>query len=240
VKVSEDASAGSTSVGGERPRASDARALATLLSSARHELRSPLQALLGFTELLEAGTYGALSAPQLAFIEHMRTAGKDLAHTVDACADLVSALISPKAVGSDPSTTELAAAVRSALAEPLAGTTVRAYEAEPTPAVRVRCEHGALTRVLSELLSVVGQKSQAHVSLHSRDEGNGTVRVTLSADRRPAADEALLTVDAALALGKASRALLFLKLAEEQLVPYGARVLTLASQRDVVLLLLAA
>jgi signal transduction histidine kinase len=238
--VSEDASAGSTRVGAERPRAGDARAMATLLSSARHELRSPLQALLGFTELLEAGTYGALSAPQLAFIEHMRTAGKDLAHTVDACADLVSAMIAPKAVGSDPSTTELAAAVKAALAEPLAGTTVRASEAEPTPALRVRCEHGPLTRLLGELLAVVAQKSQAQVTLQSRDEGNGTVRVTLSADRRPTAEEALLTVDAALALGRASRALLFLKLADEQLAPYGGRVLTLASQRDVVVLLLRA
>jgi signal transduction histidine kinase len=238
--VSEDASAGTTGVGGESQLATDARAMSTLLSSARHELRSPLQALLGFTELLEAGTYGALSAPQLAFIEHMRTAGKDLAHTVDSCADLVAALIAPKAVGSDPSTTELSAAVHAALAEPLAGTTVRPSEGEPTPTVRVRGEHGPLTRLLGELLSVVGQKSQAHVSVRSRDEGNGTVRVTLSSDRRPAADEPLLTVDAALGLGRASRALLFLKLAEVQLAPYGGRVLTLASQRDVVLLLLRA
>lgn len=236
--MSDDASAGSTSVGEADPRSAQVRALSTLLSSARHELRSPLQALLGFTELLEAGTYGALSAPQLTFIEHMRTAGKELAQTVDACAELAMAMIAPRAPGSDPTSTGLAEAVQAALAEPLQGTSARASEAEPTPAVSVRCEHDLLTRVLRQVLSVVGQKSQAHVHLRSHDESQGSLRVTVSSDRRPPAEEPWLTIDAALAQGKASRGLLLLKLAEVQLAPCGGRVLTTSSQRDVALFLL--
>jgi signal transduction histidine kinase len=69
----------------------DARELAThvLVSSARHELRSPLQSIQGFAELLATESYGTLGKDQRVFIEHIIQSTLDLSRALDACFDLI-------------------------------------------------------------------------------------------------------------------------------------------------------
>jgi hypothetical protein len=67
------------------------RALMALVSSARHELRAPLQSIQGFAELLATETYGQLGADQRVFIEHIIQGAADLSRSLDACFDLVAA-----------------------------------------------------------------------------------------------------------------------------------------------------
>lgn len=62
--------------------------LHALVSSARHELRSPLQSIQGFAELLAAESYGSLSKEQRVFVEHIIHSTGDLSRAVDACFDL--------------------------------------------------------------------------------------------------------------------------------------------------------
>lgn len=60
-----------------------------LLSSARHDLGSPLQTIQGFAELLESQVYGKLSEEQLSFVAHILQGSFDLGAVVDACLELV-------------------------------------------------------------------------------------------------------------------------------------------------------
>jgi signal transduction histidine kinase len=43
----------------------------SLLASARHELRSPLQSIQGFAELLSSESYGPLGEEQHTFVQHI-------------------------------------------------------------------------------------------------------------------------------------------------------------------------
>jgi K+-sensing histidine kinase KdpD len=62
--------------------------MASLLSSARHELRSPLQSIQGFGELLDCGAYGALGHEQQAFVRHILQGSSELGAIIEACLEL--------------------------------------------------------------------------------------------------------------------------------------------------------
>ncbi len=66
----------------------DVRGLRSLLSSARHELGSPLQSIQGFAELLAAESFGGLSTQQHSFVAHILEAGGELRCAMDACFEL--------------------------------------------------------------------------------------------------------------------------------------------------------
>lgn len=76
--------------------------VSALLASARHELRSPLQAIQGFADLLAAETYGALGDDQRVFVEHIIQGSADLSRVLDACFDLVQAELSHADVALGP------------------------------------------------------------------------------------------------------------------------------------------
>ena len=76
---------------GAEPLPSEERSLMALVSSARHELRAPLQSIQGFAELLATESYGQLGADQRVFIEHIIQGAADLSRSLDACFDLVGA-----------------------------------------------------------------------------------------------------------------------------------------------------
>lgn len=77
---------------GERSdQLSDEASLLALVSSARHELRSPLQAIQGFADLLAAETYGVLGSDQRVFVEHIVQGSTELSHALDACFELLQA-----------------------------------------------------------------------------------------------------------------------------------------------------
>lgn len=66
----------------------DAHGTRSLLSSARHELGSPLQSIQGFSELLASEAFGALSQEQHGFLEHILAASSELRGAMDACLEL--------------------------------------------------------------------------------------------------------------------------------------------------------
>ena len=65
--------------------------LLALIASASHELRSPLQSIQGFADLLAAESYGALGDEQRVFVEHIIHGSADLSRVLDACFELVQA-----------------------------------------------------------------------------------------------------------------------------------------------------
>ncbi|HEX6244827.1 MAG TPA: histidine kinase dimerization/phospho-acceptor domain-containing protein [Polyangiales bacterium] len=67
------------------------RSVMALVSSARHELRAPLQSIQGFAELLASEAYGPLGADQRVFIDHIVQGSADLSRTLDACFELLTA-----------------------------------------------------------------------------------------------------------------------------------------------------
>jgi K+-sensing histidine kinase KdpD len=58
------------------------------LSRARHDLRSLLQSVLGYADLLAQPRYGALTGEQERFLTHVRTAAAQLEELVDTCVEL--------------------------------------------------------------------------------------------------------------------------------------------------------
>jgi len=68
--------------------------LLALITSARHEVRSPLQSIQGFADLLSAESYGTLGDDQRVFVEHIVQGSVDLSRVLDACFDLVQAELS--------------------------------------------------------------------------------------------------------------------------------------------------
>jgi signal transduction histidine kinase len=72
-------------------RLSDQASLAALVSSARHELRSPLHAIQGFADLLASEAYGALGTDQRVFVEHIVQGSTELSRALDACFELLQA-----------------------------------------------------------------------------------------------------------------------------------------------------
>jgi signal transduction histidine kinase len=65
--------------------------LLALVSSARHELRSPLQSIQGFADLLASESYGSLGSDQRVFVEHIIQGSWDLSRALDACFELIQA-----------------------------------------------------------------------------------------------------------------------------------------------------
>lgn len=78
----------------ERPLSAESllaeeRSLPALISSARHELRAPLQSIQGFAELLASEAYGHLGDDQRVFVEHIIQGSADLSRALDACFELL-------------------------------------------------------------------------------------------------------------------------------------------------------
>jgi signal transduction histidine kinase len=55
-----------------------------LLSLLNHELRNPIQAIFGYTELLEAGIHGKLNEDQLTDVSRIQESQKELLETLEA------------------------------------------------------------------------------------------------------------------------------------------------------------
>jgi signal transduction histidine kinase len=71
----------------ERVSAERARFLSTL----SHEVRTPINAMLGYTDLLDAGVAGPLTGQQLAFLRRVRDAGHHLLKVVNDVLDIAKA-----------------------------------------------------------------------------------------------------------------------------------------------------
>jgi hypothetical protein len=58
------------------------------LTRVRHDLRSLVHSVIGYSDLLAAPHYGSLSAEQARFVEHVRAAAEHLQELVDTCIEL--------------------------------------------------------------------------------------------------------------------------------------------------------
>lgn len=76
------------------------------LSRMSHSMRSPLNAILGFTQLLDMGSNAGLSESQQRHLQHIHTAGHQLLTLLDQALDF--AQLDDKAVGIRPQRVELA------------------------------------------------------------------------------------------------------------------------------------
>lgn len=73
-------------VAGEDPRAADS---AAMLADLSHEMRTPLNAVIGFAETIERQTFGPIGHPNYAqYAEHIRMAGRHLLDLVNVVLDL--------------------------------------------------------------------------------------------------------------------------------------------------------
>jgi K+-sensing histidine kinase KdpD len=70
------------------PEGPDSATTRSLLSSARHDLGSPLQSIQGFVELLQSEAFGTLSQEQHGFLRYILAASTELREAMEACIEL--------------------------------------------------------------------------------------------------------------------------------------------------------
>jgi K+-sensing histidine kinase KdpD len=68
------------------------------LTRVRHDVRSLVHAMLGYSDLLTEPHYGSLNADQLRFVGHVRSAAEQLQELVDTCIELSRATSDPRGI----------------------------------------------------------------------------------------------------------------------------------------------
>lgn len=223
---------------GSRPSDSDAllrdgaRAIAplagddsvySLLASARHELRSPLQSIQGFAELLSSESYGPLGDEQHTFVQHILQGSVELGSVVEACLELAEVELIGRMM--EPVRTDLRSALTDALDPTRNGTTI-VVDARFAPATQTsfaRFDRAVLRRALCALLTALStgphktfqarvELTQEHGRLRlSRGEADGALgaRDGKSSDGA----EPLVSVVELSRRRRATRSLIWLRLA---------------------------
>jgi two-component system CheB/CheR fusion protein len=67
------------------------KAKSEFLANMSHELRTPLNSIIGFSEILQAGTFGALNEKQKSYVNYVLTSGRHLLLLVNDVLDLAKA-----------------------------------------------------------------------------------------------------------------------------------------------------
>lgn len=80
------------------------------LTRVRHDLRSLVHSVVGYSDLLASASYGPLSAEQLRFVDHVRSAAEQLQELVDTCIELTRP--AGEGAGLEPTKVPLGAALR--------------------------------------------------------------------------------------------------------------------------------
>ncbi|MDB4972394.1 MAG: multi-sensor hybrid histidine kinase [Myxococcaceae bacterium] len=189
---------------------------ATLLASARHELRSPLQSIQGFAELLGSEAYGPLSEEQHTFVEHILQGSLELGSVLEACLELADLQLQPPPPP-ELTTVDLKAALSDALelANQRAGTTVQTRYGNEIGQHSIQIERTAFRRAFQALLSGLAAGNskilRADVTLDPV-----LVRLTLSTPKCVEKGPLLTTAEFA-RRRRATRSLVWLQLAAELL-----------------------
>jgi K+-sensing histidine kinase KdpD len=236
---------------GHRPSDSDAllrdgaRALAplagddsvySLLASARHELRSPLQSIQGFAELLSSESYGPLGDEQHTFVQHILQGSVELGSVVEACLELAEVELIGRLM--EPVRTDLRSALTDAL-DPTRNGTAAIVDAQFAPATLTalaRFDRAVLRRGLSALLTALSTGAnktfQARVELIQE---HGRLRLSrgatddgvlgASAGSAHESAESLLSVAELSRRRRATRSLIWLRLASALLATQDGELL---------------
>jgi signal transduction histidine kinase len=85
-----------------------------LVDHLSHRLRTPLNVITGFAEMLASGRAGELTEPQAGFVEHIREAGRQLGAGVESLDDLAS-IHAPPGTGGAAGAVALGPALRGAI-----------------------------------------------------------------------------------------------------------------------------
>jgi signal transduction histidine kinase len=187
------------------------RELAThaLLSSARHELRSPLQSIQGFAELLAAESYGTLGKDQRVFVEHILQSTSDLSRTLDACFDLIQ--VELLHLPSAPTRVKLSDALGAALTLAQGGSErpIEARLGQLDPGLQAELDTLTFCKAIASIVTAIGPLLRTPVVLTARQrDANAELLFGVDGDDRGVFRELRETTRR----GNSSRALLWLRL----------------------------
>jgi len=155
------------------------RSKANFLASMSHEVRTPLNAIIGHADLLEGSEGMRIDGARLQQVQEISAAGWSLVRLIDAVLDLSG--LERQEVQTDAAPSDLGALLTEALETigPEAGRRGISLNCDlPEASVPVRAEAGKLRRILDELLS--------NAVKFNKDRGSVTVRLDLSAPDRVA------------------------------------------------------
>jgi hypothetical protein len=208
----------------------------SLLASARHELRSPLQSIQGFAELLSSESYGPLGDEQHTFVQHILQGSVELGSVVEACLELAEVELIGRLM--EPVRTDLRSALTDALDPTRNGTTctIDAQFAPATLTALARFDRAVLRRSVYALLTALStgpnKAFQARVELIQE---HGRLRLTrggaesfgLAAhDAQPGeSTEPLLCIAELSRRRRATRSLIWLRLASALLATQDGELL---------------
>jgi hypothetical protein len=194
-----------------RPESAREAMTKTLLASARHELRSPLQSIQGFAELLGSESYGSLSEEQHAFVEHILQGSLELGSTLEACLELAELELFAPAL--DLALVDLRSELGDSIerASHTSGTAVQTRYGSGLQSARTRMDKATTRRAFTALLTGLGTGPGKVFRLIVEHEGEHA-RLTFSSPARASAGP-YMTVDEFARRRHATRSLVWLRLA---------------------------
>ena len=131
----------------------DAEAKSLLIATMNHEARTPLNAILGFTELLGSGRQGELNEGQRRYVANIDSAGRQLLSLVSDAIDLTR--LESGAMVLSPAQLHVESVLEAAIEqlEPIAEPRYVRLEASSPPELTVQADRARLLQVLWSLAS---------------------------------------------------------------------------------------
>jgi signal transduction histidine kinase len=209
------------------------RALLALVSSARHELRSPLQSIQGFADLLASGSYGTLGGDQQVFVEHIIQGSADLSRALDACFELFQA--EALHIPTEPLPASLRRLVEEALsiAESNKRSRFETRLSELDPELTVEIDLHDFSKAVEAVITTLSPLARGRIVV-SASAREGEAEVTFAVTEEPRTLRALHELPRR---GVSARALLWLRLAASLLARSDSRLETCESYDKVRILL---
>lgn len=198
------------------------RALLALVSSARHELRSPLQSIQGFADLLASESYGALGRDQRVFVEHIIQGSWDLSRALDACFELVQA--EALRLPTEPLPASLRRLVEEALsiAQNNSASRFDARLSQLDPELSIEVDLRDFSKAMEAIVTSLAPLARGRIIVSGKQR-EAEVELVFSVGDEP---RALRTLDELPRRGMSARALLWLRVAEALLARSNGRLET--------------
>ena len=158
------------------------KAKTTFLSSISHEVRTPLNSIIGFANLLGSDSSSPLSHHQMDFVFRIQNSGENLLELFDEILDLSRIESGKMEIATEKvDCCEAALSALSTVSEMASKAGIRLMGPEIMGEVFVQADLSRLTQVLVNLLSngIKYNKSGGKVTLSYRTTGDGLVRITV-------------------------------------------------------------